>query len=181
MDLIKEYQASSSENEDSTEVDEDSGVNLSFIDVSFSKQQPNSSNSKRVEIPSEELNIQLTSIKSDPSSSQQLTGKLSRQESIREEKRKSRAASRAVIYKNCNCKLECATKISKDQRNDLNNRYWQAGYVEKKAIILQYVKSCPIKRKRVDLNNSPKKTRMFEYKLFDERNETVIVCQEFFP
>lgn len=193
IDLIQQYETSS---EDEVAISSCENININNLDEKFSNQSDvadlsdecydenypqNVATVESSGIESTERNIQLVSITSSSEGlAGKLTRKLSKQETVRNSKRKSRASSRGVIEKNCKCRMRCGEKISKDQRSALNNRYWSSGYIEQRAIILQHVDEVQIKRRRANTDGVPVKSRTFEYNIMDEQNIKIQVCQGYF-
>lgn len=80
----------------------------------------------------------------------------------------------------CECKIPCYSKISKDAQAEINSNYWNSDFRGKKNLIRQFVSQELVKTRRSTGTTSPKKTASFKYGLTDESGDCHKVCRSFF-
>lgn len=97
-----------------------------------------------------------------------------------EQQKAKRKATRSKIRHQCKCSLNCRVKISSDQRQIFNELYWKSGYIEQKALIREFVRRAPIKRRRSKTNLEYSRTYTHTYFLKDEAGIDQQVCSTFF-
>ncbi|XP_058820274.1 uncharacterized protein LOC131682640 [Topomyia yanbarensis] len=109
---------------------------------------------------------------------------VTKKEFKRSEGQKKRRQARQVVTEACSCYLSCPRKITPEQRQDLNNRYWELEHVEQKKFIKRYSVQGKVKRRRVPVDPlggvDVKKAYTYSFYLPDDKGELQTVCCTFF-
>ncbi|XP_053694888.1 uncharacterized protein LOC128742520 [Sabethes cyaneus] len=109
---------------------------------------------------------------------------VTKKEQKRVEAQVQRRQARQVITEACTCYLSCPRKITPEQRQLLNERYWQMGHIEQKKFVRRYSVQGKVKRRRVPVDPlggvDVKKAYTYSFYLPDEKEELQTVCCTFF-
>lgn len=109
---------------------------------------------------------------------------VTKREQQRLQNRERRIQARAVIIVECNCHLSCSKRISIEQRQSLNETYWQMNHAEQKNYVKSHTVPGPVKRRRVPVDPlggaDVKKAFSYSFYLPDEQGQLHMVCCTFF-
>lgn len=109
---------------------------------------------------------------------------VTKKEQKRVEAQVQRRQARHVITEACTCYLSCPRKITLEQRQILNERYWQMGHIEQKKFVRRYSVQGKVKRRRVPVDPlggvDVKKAYTYSFYLPDDKEELQTVCCTFF-
>lgn len=95
---------------------------------------------------------------------------------------KKRRLAHVAIMKNCGCRKDCSTLLSRDDKQKINQLYWNMDANEQRNFIQQYVNLTTVKHRRKTRNtsNDLTKNRSYICTLPDANDVPFIVCRTFF-
>ncbi|XP_055540005.1 uncharacterized protein LOC129726864 [Wyeomyia smithii] len=109
---------------------------------------------------------------------------VTKKEQKRAEAQVQRRQARLVITEACSCYLSCPRKITPEQRQILNEQYWQMNHIEQKKFVRRYSVQGKVKRRRVPVDPlggvDVKKAYTYSFYLPDDSGELQTVCCTFF-
>ena len=84
-----------------------------------------------------------------------------------------------VIPASCKCEDGCGNDIREVDREDINSRFWQLSYNDRKIFLSQVARKGCVKRRRLDTPKEKRRSGNFEFS-FKIDGIDVSVCQKFF-
>lgn len=78
------------------------------------------------------------------------------------------------------CYLKCETKIKEDQRNVINEQFWEKSWIDRRSFVLNICERQEPKRKKNTPDFGSKKRLTFKYFLPDENGQKLQVCKTYF-